>query len=256
MTENSRFLALDCGNSRIKTILLDGEETNVRTYDYGSIEGLIDWISESGAGKVAMASVHGFDPRLVETIRKAAGENFLLMTPATEMPVAFEYDDPTHLGIDRKIAAVGAMTLYPGEPVLVVDAGTALTKDVVDGYRGFIGGSISPGLRMRLSALHSATALLPEIGMTDCGQLPVLGRSTRDSIMAGAMQGMLDEVEMMMIRLRTKGVGRVIFCGGDGEWIYNNLRTARSGAGMKFNYEPYLLAYGMQEIYRHHEEKN
>jgi type III pantothenate kinase len=86
----------------------------------------------------------------------------------TPVPVGNAYATPHTLGADRLAGAVGAAHLRPGQPTLVVDAGTALKLDLVTADGRYHGGSIGPGLRMRLRALHTFTGRLPLV------ELPLL----------------------------------------------------------------------------------
>ena len=85
------------------------------------------------------------------------------LTNATPLPIAIDYRTPCTLGTDRIAAAVGAWANHPGKNMLVVDAGTAVTYDVVSADGHFRGGNIAPGMRMRLDALHRFTKRLPQV---------------------------------------------------------------------------------------------
>ncbi len=251
-----KFLALDCGNTLVKASVL--EDSNLTTYpfEYDKLEELTDWLESEDFSGIAMASVHGVNPRFVETIRHFAGDKFLLVTPQMEMPVKINYADPALLGIDRKLAVVGACKLYPDDATLIIDAGTALTKDLAVGNEGFAGGTISPGLRMRFAALNSGTHLLPEIDFNSESEIDTLGFSTERSIIAGVAGGMADEVIMMIARMAEKGVKRVLFCGGDGEWLMERIKKESKFDNIEIIYEPGLTAIGLREIYKHHEKEN
>ncbi|MBK6903040.1 MAG: type III pantothenate kinase [Saprospirales bacterium] len=68
------------------------------------------------------------------------------------------------MGKDRLAAAVGAWSFFPGKTCLVIDAGTCITSDVLSEDGIFKGGNISPGIDMRLKAMHTFTARLPLVG--------------------------------------------------------------------------------------------
>lgn len=84
-----------------------------------------------------------------------------IVTPKTQAPIRVDYGTPGTLGADRVAAAVGAHCLFPGENLLVVDAGTCVTYDWVDVEGLFRGGNIAPGIGMQLDAMHERTAHLP-----------------------------------------------------------------------------------------------
>jgi type III pantothenate kinase len=87
---------------------------------------------------------------------------------------------PQGLGADRLAADIAAVTQMPNTPVLVIDAGTCLTFDVIDENHCFAGGNISPGVELRLKAMHEHTAALPLISVE--GDLPDLGYDTATAI--------------------------------------------------------------------------
>ena len=79
----------------------------------------------------------------------------------TSLPVINLYETPETLGYDRMAAVVAAHDQFPGKDILVIDAGTCITYEFVDSLGQYHGGNISPGLWMRLKALHQFTGRLP-----------------------------------------------------------------------------------------------
>lgn len=99
------------------------------------------------------------------------------------MPTAL--DDDTTVGQDRLLAALGAYS-RAGQACVVIDAGTAVTVDFVDGEGTFQGGAIAPGLAMMLDALHRGTAALPSITYQPPDPLRgVMGKDTRHAMTLG-----------------------------------------------------------------------
>ncbi|MDE6009976.1 MAG: type III pantothenate kinase [Muribaculaceae bacterium] len=260
------FLAIDGGNSRLKATLFpkaDGEP-EVKIFDSDDTDDLLAYISDCGAASGAMACVSHVDPRLLETLRLVFRERFLAVTPSTELPIGVSYPRPETLGIDRKATAVAAHDLYPCERSLVIDAGSAVTCDVV-GPEGFIRGSISPGLSMRLRALHEFTARLPQVARPVAGEaLPEWARTTEGAILSGVAAGFLNEVLADIVNLGAGvyGAVRVLLTGGDAAYILNGLPrlpllAAQREALEKISivHEPHLLAKGVRAIYIHHENE-
>ena len=79
---------------------------------------------------------------IVVTLRGIAPRVYEL-TSMLPLPIKIGYTTPTTLGRDRIAAIAGAWACYPGRSVLVVDAGTAVTYDVLDTDGTFIGGNIA-----------------------------------------------------------------------------------------------------------------
>jgi type III pantothenate kinase len=107
--------------------------------------------------------------------------------------------------------------------VLVVDAGTAITYDVINDRGQYFGGNISPGIHMRYKALHEFTRKLPLIDMI--GDYPQLGRNTRDAIISGVLQGIICEVEGTIDNFSKNFPElRVVITGGDAGFFDKKLK--------------------------------
>lgn len=112
-----------------------------------------------------------------------------------------ECRDPHTIGRDRLYSARGAWELVRG-PVLVVDAGTALTVDAVDGdgRRGrFLGGAIAPGPALLARALAEGTARL--FAVTPDPAAPALGRDSAEALRAGISVGFVGSASHLAHRI-------------------------------------------------------
>ena len=72
--------------------------------------------------------------------------NFVFLDETVSLPIKVQYKTPKTLGKDRLAAAVGANYLQPGKDLLVIDAGTAITYELIDASGSYLGGNISPGM--------------------------------------------------------------------------------------------------------------
>ena len=102
-------------------------------------------------------------------------------------PFKLNYKTPESLGNDRLALAAAATILFPNSNNLVIDAGTCITIDFIDNNNHFIGGSISPGVKMRYDSLNHYTANLPLLKNENNFNYP--GDSTNASIHAGIIGG-------------------------------------------------------------------
>lgn len=100
---------------------------------------------------------------------------------------------PAGMGADRVAADIGARSICPDKTLLVIDAGTCLTFDVIGNDGTILGGAISPGISLRLRAMHEHTAALPLLDIQ--GEHPVLGYDTPSAMRSGAINGMKWEIE-------------------------------------------------------------
>lgn len=142
------------------------------------------------------------------------------------IPLCMEYETPLTLGVDRVADAVAAVKLFPGQEILIIDAGTAITIDYVSGDGCFLGGNISPGVEMRYRALHDFTAKLPLISGSVMPQ-NLYGKNTHDAIHSGVVLGVIYEVQGYIDDFLEKWPrGVVILTGGDEE-LLNSCKSHR-----------------------------
>jgi type III pantothenate kinase len=100
------------------------------------------------------------------------------------VPLKCEYDKK-EIGQDRLVTAFAAKKIY-GEPALVIDFGTAVTFDAVEGD-SYLGGLILPGIKMSLESLHNRTSMLPKTYLTKVNSF--IGKNTKSSIRGGMVYG-------------------------------------------------------------------
>ena len=144
-----------------------------------------------------------------------------------ECGIGLDYATPDTLGWDR-IANAAAVTAIDPEAVwVVVDAGTCITVDVVSGGT-FFGGSIAPGIDLRLRALYAGTAALPlvegwreRIRDGESTWPEHVGTSTEGSLIAGAWGGARSEIDGRIREFGKRWPGlRVIWTGGDADYLH------------------------------------
>ncbi|RYF69442.1 MAG: type III pantothenate kinase, partial [Cytophagaceae bacterium] len=155
------------------------------------------------------------------------GANWLLFSPDLPIPIRNAYETPRTLGADRLAAAVGAASLFPAQNCLILDLGTCITADFVSADGTFQGGLISPGLRMRLQAMHTFTARLPMLDNVPGAEAwpPLTASNTREAMLSGAMNGMALELAGIIEEYTNRYTDlRVIVCGGDGPLFINRLK--------------------------------
>lgn len=137
----------------------------------------------------------------------------------TPLPVRNAYKTPDTLGSDRLAAAIGAYFTACAQagaavPVLVIDAGTAITYDFVTADGQYLGGNISPGVEMRFKALHHYTSRLPLV--SESGEHPDIGHSTETAIRCGVIDGVRHEIQGFISRFCLKHPRLLVFLtGGD-----------------------------------------
>lgn len=151
--------------------------------------------------------------------------------------------------MDRLAAAVGAAVRSPGSPLLVVDAGTAMTVDYVNASGAFAGGSIAPGVGMRLSSLSRHTSRLPQVSPSPVSG-PV-GSDTRSSLLQGCVAAPAYEIIGRVIAAPEElRPSRIYLTGGDAGLIAEELRRIGPPGLPETVTVPALVEEGLFEILR------
>ena len=203
----TRLIALDVGNTDTKAARWTGTAWSDRHR----------WPSTPDAVRAGLAAYLGREPapvglvsvvpvlvQVVEHASAAAGVPCRTVRATdADLPLRMGYATPETLGADRIAAACAAHARYgrneagAARAVLVVDAGTACTLEVVDASGLYRGGAIAPGPRLLAAALGRGTAQLPEVEAAWPDAL--IGRSTREAIQAGVMVGFVGAVERLLV---------------------------------------------------------
>lgn len=139
-------------------------------------------------------------------------------------PFVNKYATPKTLGIDRMVLATGATLQFPNQNRLVIDVGTCVTYDFIDADDNYLGGAISPGLRLRYEALHNFTSKLPLLQ----SESPVgfIGDSTLESIHSGVVNGLVYEIDGFIDEYKALSINFIIILtGGDTVFLAKRLKN-------------------------------
>ena len=132
--------------------------------------------------------------------------------------IDFSLVDAATLGADRVANSIAAAEFYE-LPALVVDCGSAITCELVDEHRKFLGGAIAPGRKLQRQALHTGTAQLPEIALAETPPTGT-GRTTAEAIALGVDAGAVGMVrELARIMENAAKIRTVILTGGDAKFF-------------------------------------
>jgi type III pantothenate kinase len=208
------ILALDVGNSQIYGGVFKDDKLIVQ-FRKSSKQGTSSdelgvffrsVLSENGVnpeevGRIALCSVV---PELVHSIKGCCQKYFgvtpFVLQAGVKTGLKILYRNPLEVGADRIANAIGALQLFPGKPLIVVDFGTATTFDVVRAERDYLGGLILPGFRLAMESLETGTAKLPRVEILVPNEL--IGRSTVESIQSGLYFGNLAMVREISRQIR------------------------------------------------------
>ena len=218
-------LIVDIGNSIAKLAVFQQDELRYRTIvEKSEVSGIVaDFFKQyPGIKKVVVSNVSS--ARLELPAESSKKVKILELSASTSLPFKNLYATPETLGNDRKALVAAAVKQYPGKNVLVIDAGTCITYDFKNASEEYLGGGISPGLKMRFLALNTFTANLPLMEVGEGHAL--IGDSTASSITSGVVNGILMEIEGLINSYQEKYSDlHCIITGGDATFLSGNLKN-------------------------------
>lgn len=230
------IIGIDVGNTAIKLVVAGETDTLIQRVSepdaLQSVSRTLADLSCREAAEVRIASVNRAQANeLMALTQSIAGQRvrFRQITFA-DLPISIATDSPQRVGIDRLVGAFGATKNYD-LPLVVVDAGTTVTVDLVDFERVYRGGAIIPGLEMQTRALAAGTDALPKMDWqasceSDIDEAPprVPATDTMGAIRLGILSSVVGGIERLV---RLYGNPQcVVVTGGDCQCIASVLKSS------------------------------
>jgi type III pantothenate kinase len=219
------LLAIDVGNSRIKVAVFEhNKQIELFIFDPEKSEINFKKILKKypKAHKAILSSVGKLDSDTEKLIHSTFQTE--IVSHKTSFPFTNTYKTPATLGIDRMALAAGAVLSYPKQNRLVIDAGTCITYDFVDEHDNYIGGAISPGLKIRYRSLNNFTEKLPLLEKKEIDIF--IGNSTENSIHSGIINGLCYEIDGFITQYFGKFQDlTIILTGGDTDFLAKRLKN-------------------------------
>ena len=219
-------LIIDVGNTKVKLAVFDNQKRvkkisathknflnkiNTLQKEYPDLERAII----SSVGNVSKEDLEQLDYYF----------KLLILNSSTKIPFKNCYKTPTTLGVDRIALVSASVHKYPNKNVLIIDAGTCVTYDFITTKNEYLGGAISPGIRMRYNSLHNLTANLPLLDTKPPRNL--IGNSTSESIHSVIINGILKELDGIVQEYAKKYQDlTVILTGGDAKFLSKQLKSS------------------------------
>ena len=219
----SKACILDVGNTHVKWArFVDGEFKSV-LQDEEAWASLQAWNEDA---RWLIAATGPMDNRWsawVEALKSNQPEAVVHLESAENVPFPSSYGSMHTLGLDRIANAAGAAAEDESANWLIIDAGTCITADLLEDGT-FCGGSIAPGIDLRLRAMFAGTASLPypeDWREQAAGGIGLdVGDDTVTSLLAGAVGGAQAELTERIRRFRNEIPSiRVALTGGDAKFL-------------------------------------
>jgi type III pantothenate kinase len=210
---NGSWLAILCGNSRNHWAVMSADQQPLQCCDTQPDELITDWLDAYRQDCWLASVVPSRTPAL------APWQPHLLQL--ADLPLRNLYPS---CGIDRALALMGAGHHY-GWPVLVIDAGTALSLTAAGPEADLVGGAILPGLRLQARSLAIGTAVLPALDWAEQqGLSERWACSTEGAIASGILYTVLAGLrDYCTDWQRRYPDSPMVLTGGDGAFLYRLL---------------------------------
>ena len=219
------LLTIDVGNSRIKVAVFEHNkqldffifETNEVLKNFKNI-----FQKYPNLQKIILSSVGKLEKEVVDFIQNRFPTE--IIDHKSKFPFTNLYATPETLGIDRMVLAAGATLMYPNQNRLIIDAGTCITYDFVNAENQYLGGAISPGIKIRYKSLNNYTSKLPLLTLSE--DFEIIGNSTKSAIHSGVINGVIFEIEGFISQYSLKNQDlTIILTGGDAEFLAKRLKS-------------------------------
>jgi len=252
-------LIIDIGNTLQKIAVFNNDEcVHCQSFSVITKEILTAVCNQFSIKYSIISSVAEVDARVILFLNTHT--KMIHYTHQTKLPVTILYKSVETLGLDRIANAVGAAALFPARNVLSVQAGTCLVFDFVNAHGAYLGGAISPGMKMRFEALHEKTKNLPLIKPeknhpNSLKPAPLISLSnnppnfletdTFGSLSSGVMNGICYEIDGFIESYKANFENlKVILTGGDAAYLQKSIKNTIFAA-------PNLVLKGLNEIIKY-----
>lgn len=232
-------IVVDVGNTSAKAAVFEGENLvqSIR-FSTTDIQPLKALLAEYKPTQSLLCSVAGDPVSCIQLLEQYT--NYKRLSPELTWPFSSAYLTPQTLGMDRVAGVAGALVFFPNSSSLVIDAGTCVTYDIITHQGVHLGGVITPGLQMRLNAMHHFTQKLPQLTFEHSNE--AIGRSTNEAMLSGTYFGMLNEINGFIERYEADyGPLEVLICGGDAYLFDKHMKKDIFAA-------PDLVLFGLNKI--------
>ncbi len=249
------LLAIDIGNTNVVLGVFDnkrlvenwrvGTNTQITPDEYAMI--FKDLFGFAGlefkqiTGVIVSSVVPPLLPVMIEMSKKYFHLDPMIVTHEIKTGITICYDNPKEVGADRIVNAAAAYRLYGG-PIIIVDFGTATTFCAVTKDGEYLGGAISPGVKISAEALFQRASKLPRVELAKPPK--VIGADTISAMQAGIVYGYAGLVDGIVERMKKElsMEARVVATGGLAELVSPETKTIQE-------IKPHLTLEGLRLLF-------
>lgn len=219
-------LILDVGNSYVKMAVFTNHKLHYREILKPNLN-LTSFLKAIKSLPEIMNVIISSVSELNVDVYSYLNTNYKVIDINNQLKFPFEncYHTPNTLGGDRLALAAAANFYYPNKNVLIIDAGTCITYDLINASNQYLGGGISPGIAMRYKSLNYFTSRLPLIDSKNDSEL--IGTDTNRSIESGVINGVISEIDGIISQYMMEFDDlTVVLTGGDSEFLSMQLKNS------------------------------
>jgi type III pantothenate kinase len=188
----TKTICFDFGNTRLKAAIFYDEELKEIVYLKDDLPGTVESILKKFEPKRSiLSSVINHNVDSVALLSQKT--EFHQLNHLSKLLFTTPVGKPETIGADRLALAAAAVHYFPGKNNLVIGLGSCITYNFINKFHEFLGGSISPGLEMRLKSVHQFTVRLPLVKAT--WNVPLIGYDTNTNITSGIVLGIAKEID-------------------------------------------------------------
>jgi len=219
-------LIVDVGNTFVKFAVFDAgvlkDKIVVEIVNFNSV--VFSVLKRYPAiNRAILSSVGRLEASHIDTLKMEV--DVIELSHDLRLPFTNKYATPKTLGADRIALVSASIAQCSDRNTLIIDAGTCITYDFINKNNAYLGGAISPGIRLRYKTLNNLTANLPLLE-TKFPQ-DILGDSTENSIHSGVVFGVLKEIDgVISDYVKKYEYLTVILTGGDTKFLSNQLKNS------------------------------
>ena len=216
-------LIVDIGNTCLKIALFEKNNLIKKSYLLDNyLDNIKNILSKNPVENSIVSNVGEINDELISFLNE--NTRLVLLKDILKFPFKNTYSSKETLGQDRIALVSSASYQFPDENVLIIDAGTCITYDFKNHNNEYIGGGISPGIKMRFKSLNLFTSKLPLIDIFDDFEL--IGNNTKESLISGVVNGTTMEIDGIIHQYCDKFKNiRIILTGGDSKFLLKRIKN-------------------------------